>query len=917
MRMTNLIGSPAAVAVIVMMTTPTLAFAQTTEGLGVPKPNAPDSEQIEAGKLSKLPKQTKFVEAEYPAAAAGKGIEAEVVLLLDINAQGKVDSAGVVEPASPSGLGFDEAALMAARQFEFEPAEMAGKPIAVQLSYRYRFRLKPKEPAAVAPEVVPAAGAPTAPAAASAAVVAPAARQPVANLTGILRERGTRLPMPGVLVTVFREQQDNAGKQEGYEATADAQGRWRFFDVAPGEWKVLVEAPGYYPFRTTEIITAGEALDVTYFVERGSYNPFDVTVTAVRPRKEVSRTVLSVQEADKIPGTFGDPLAVVQNFAGVARPPFNGQLIVRGSAPEDSQYFVDGVNVPLIYHFGGLKSVIPVGMLDSIEFYPGNFPPMFGRGTGGIVDVQIKKLQPTKVGGYADVSILDTSVYLEAPLGNKGGIAVAGRRSYIDFIINAAVPDDAPVNFVTAPRYYDYQLLANYRPTPAHDLRAFFFGSDDLLRILFQNPADIDSTFSGNSLSTSTSFYRGILAHRFVPGERFENTFRLSAGKDQFDVKAGPLIIDVDLTLIQVRDVVRYKLTNWLTLSGGADVAYSNTDFLVQLPLPPKEGQPMGNRDLGQLRRSQKTGDRYFYPAGFLELELRPLPGLLLLPGLRVDHLPNVGQTIAQPRLTARWELIPGLTAKGGTGLFTQEPNPFEGELDPVFGNPDLSAEEAQHHSLGMEWKPRLHLTLDVTGFYKRLRRLVSPTDDAVTVDGMLRPLIYDSRGKGRVYGMELVARHEFANKFTGWLAYTLSRALRTDSGKAEERLFDFDQTHILTVVGSYSLPRNWQVGTRFRLVSGNPYTPVSAAINNLDTDRYDPVFGDVNSARNGAFHQLDLRVDKRWVYQRWMLNLYLDIQNVYNRANPEGRQYSFNFRQSKPQQGLPLVTILGIRADF
>jgi hypothetical protein len=164
---------------------------------------------------------------------------------------------------------------------------------------------------------------------------------------------------------------------------------------------------------------------------------------------------------------------------------------------------------------------------------------------------------------------------------------------------------------------------------------------------------------------------------------------------------------------------------------------------------------------------------------------------------------------------------------------------------------------------------------------------------------------------------MELVARHEFANNFTGWLAYTLSRAKRTDSGKTEDRLFDFDQTHILTLVGSYVLPRNWQVGARFRLVSGNPTTPVNGAVYNASTDRYDPTYGSVNSARNGAFHQLDLRVDKRWIYQRWIFNAYLDIQTVYNRANPEGVQYNYNYRLSKPQQGLPLLTILGLRAEF
>src|SRR4029453_11862714 len=105
------------------------------------------------------------------------------------------------------------------------------------------------------------------------------------------------------------------------------------------------------------------------------------------------------------------------------------------------------------------------------------------------------------------------------------------------------------------------------------------------------------------------------------------------------------------------------------------------------------------------------------YPAGYLERELPPLPGLLLLPGLRVDYLADVQQTIAQPRITARWELVSGFTTKGGVGLYVQEPNPFEGELDEVFGNPWLAVEKAQHYSLGFEWKPREHLTLDITGF--------------------------------------------------------------------------------------------------------------------------------------------------------------------------------------------------------
>jgi TonB family protein len=876
------------------------AHAQTTEGIGAPKPAA--SETVEAAKLSKLPKQTKFVEAEYPEAAAKKGIEAQVGLLLDIDATGHVTGVVVTEPAATPGLGFEDAATLAAQQFEFEPAELDGKPIAVQLNYRTKFKLKT---AAAAPVAGPPGSAPP----------PVPAHVPVANYTGTLRERGTRLAMAGVVVTIFR---DVDGKPEGFEATTDGEGRFRFFDLAPAEWKLLVEAPGFYPFRTSEVIKPNEAIAATYYVERGSYNPYDVTVTATRPRKEVSRTVIDAKLADKIPGTSGDPLAVVQNFAGVARTPLSGLLIVRGSAPEDTRVFADGAEIPLAYHFGGLRSVLPVGMLDSIEFYPGNFSPMYGRATGGVVDIQIKKLAPPKIGGYLDVSLLDSGFYVEAPIGKKGGLALAGRRSYIDYLIKAATPDDASVNIVQAPRYYDYQLLGSYRLAAGHELRGFFFASDDQLRLLFQNPAEVDTSVGIAEIKSKTTFYRSQLSYRYVPNDRLSNDLRLAQGRNKFLLSAGPLLVDVNFYTAQLRDNLRYKLLDALALTVGFDGVYAKTDALVQLPLPPKEGDPnQMNVDLSRLLRSENRGTVHLYPAVFTELELRPLPGLLVLPGVRLDRFARAHEYVAQPRITARWSFGEQLVLKGGAGLFAQEANIQEGEDDPIFGNPDLKTEHALHYSAGVEYRPVPHISFDLTGFYKDLSHLISRTNSVKLVDGMEKPLIYDNNGKGRVVGLELVARHEFTRKFTGWLAYTFSRSQRMDSGSTNYRLFDFDQTHILTTVASYLLPRNWQIGGRFRLVSGNPITPVVGAVYNSSRDQYDAVYGAVNSARNPIFNQLDVRIDKRWIFPRWMFSVYLDMQNVYNRSNTEAPDYNYNFRESRSQQGFPILTILGLRAEL
>jgi hypothetical protein len=138
---------------------------------------------------------------------------------------------------------------------------------------------------------------------------------------------------------------------------------------------------------------------------------------------------------------------------------------------------------------------------------------------------------------------------------------------------------------------------------------------------------------------------------------------------------------------------------------------------------------------------------------------------------------------------------------------------------------------------------------LDATLFYKSMVDLVSPTTKTVMENGIVQPMIYDNGGRGRVAGAEMLLRKAFSNKPTGWIAYTFSRSWRRDSGSHTWRLFDFDQTHILTAFGSYQFGHNWTLGGRFRWVSGNPRTPVVGSVVNASADRYEPRFCAVNSA--------------------------------------------------------------------
>ena len=850
---------------------------------------------IDADQLSKLPKLTKQAKVEYPKEAIGKSGEIEVSLLVDLDDTGAVTGAAVVEPKTPTGLGFEEAALTAAYDLAFEPAEVAGKPAAVQIVYKFKF-VPPKPPAPEPPKVVE---------------VEKPKPVPVENFTGVLVERGTRLPLGGILVTVYRTEGETP---VGFEATTDAKGVFHFYDLEPGTWKVRIEPSAYYPVRTSEEIVKGERTQVTYYVERGSYNPFDVVVEAQRERKEVSRTVIESAVIEKLPGAMGDPLAVIQNFAGVARAQAgSGQIMIRGSGPYDTAYFLDGTMIPNIYHFFGIRSVVPTGMIDSLQFYPGNFSPYYSWVTGGIVDIDTKKVKPKRVGGYVDLNLLDGGFYLEIPFGERASLALAARRSWIDQVIKAVLPSDLPVSGLQLPRYYDYQLSASYRPTAAHDFRLFLFGSDDSFKIIFNNGGVGGSVAVGNQFQLATRFYRGQASYKYVPNDHFENVLRVSQGRDVQITELFNYVIDYTTDITHFRDTARYQWSKRLALNVGLDIIYARVSGLFNVPNPPEEGQTEADINFTKVLHEEISGANYYVPGFFAELELRPLKNWLVLPGVRFDYWSMTSQYTAAPRFTTRYDLTGKWTFKGGVGLFYQQP--MIQQTDKVFGTPGLKNERAIHYSAGVEWKPFKHIILDATGFYKDLSSMVSTSQ--ASLNGDASATRYDNNGKGRAYGLELVAKHELTKRFTGWLAYTLMRSERMDSGTNTWRLFEYDQTHILTLIGTYQLPRNWQIGGRFRYVTGDPATPVITSVFDSSTNSYTPIYSSKYSTRVPAFHQLDIRLDKTWIYNKWIFTAYVDLQNVYNRANPEQLEFNFNYQKTTYTHGFPIYPIIGLRGEL
>jgi outer membrane receptor for ferrienterochelin and colicin len=299
-------------------------------------------------------------------------------------------------------------------------------------------------------------------------------------------------------------------------------------------------------------------------------------------------------------------------------------------------------------------------------------------------------------------------------------------------------------------------------------------------------------------------------------------------------------------------------------------------------------------------------------PAAFVEARWKPHDAVSVVPSLRVDWDSAIARWSADPRLFVRWRVTPGTMLKGGLGLYQQPPTPDESSPDT--GTPNLLPKRSVQVSAGVEQTLSAGLDLDLTAFYKRLTRVVV-RNPAARLDAGAEA--YTNEGTGRIYGIEALLRARFGERFFGWIAYTFQRSLRTDRPGEAERPFDFDQPHILTALGTWRPNARWAFGARFRLVSGNPYTPVTGSLYDATSDVYVPLYGAVNSGRLGTFHALDLRVDRFWTFQRWRLSAYLDVQNVYNRANQEGWQYSFDYRQRSALTGLPILPVLGVKGEW
>ena len=740
------------------------------------------------------------------------------------------------------------------------------------------------------------------------ALVAPSLAYADRTVAGSVVNDATGQPVAGALVAVGTA-----------EAPTDDAGRFAIRDAPFGRLDLIVIADGYRPYFGSA--RAGGELAIRLAPETGGGEV--IHVSGQLPTGAPLH--LDTQEIRNLPGAGNDALRALQSLPGVARTPFGlGGLALRGTAPRDTKVYLDGIEVPLLYHFGGLASFLPTAAVDELTLEPGGASVRYGRGLGGVAAVTSRtgRGDEWRVGG--ELSLIHAAAVAEGPGPLKGSWFLGVRRSYFD-----AIEDAAGLDLALAPRYGDAQLRWE-----SGDGRwmVIAFGADDLLRLL-HDPNDTDTgginTSNVKNFEYTSRFARLGVRYRAVFGAT-QLTIVPSAGIDQIDAVANQNDLDKGLHRTTIPLALRADVATPLaggTLLVGVDGGWSRYAYSMLNTPPPNPTDPAPTQVI------QRDLTRWGADAGaFIEQSWFAFDDRLeLRPGLRGDHFGLSDQWTLDPRLVVHERLPYGITLTQQIGIY-HEP-PLITDLDPVFMRTQpMLGSTATQYAVGAKAIIADSAEVSATAYYQDLSQLPVDAVSAATpisangaeesggLLGISRELVdtqfgsYSYReaiGTGHAYGLELIARRN-TGRWTGWIAYTYSRSWRRDPLRGAGDLpYVLDQPHSITVLATTALGDSWRLGGRFRYTTGNPFTPVDHAV--MTGSQYVAIDGPLLSERLPDFFQLDLRVDHAWRRSWGTLDLYIDVQNVTNRANPEGVTYNRDYSQRSYTTGLPVFPSIGV----
>jgi hypothetical protein len=618
----------------------------------------------------------------------------------------------------------------------------------------------------------------------------------------------------------------------------------------------------------------------------------EIVVEARRELPHPSAQVLDRERVQKAPGTFEDPVRLLQSLPGVAVTPeygpASGVLAVRGSAPEETRYYLDGVEIPYLFHFNNYSSVFHSRLLEDLSFYPSTFGATYGNATGAVVEARSREPDATRLHAGANINLIMAGGYLTTPVGKSGGLSVSARRSYQDGRQND--------QFSVWPRFYDY--LARYDTdlgSPDHHLAVTFVGAGDTYSRYVFDAQDFDAleVETSPSLLFDRDFHTAAI--------RLHNTVGAVSSRTSvavvWDRWSGTLPTDQQLRVNRyawLRNDSIWTQSKALDLAFGVEIKPE----MVRRQATATRAWPELRDEAPLLSRGEsvdETLSRVLW-GGYVEPRLR-MGAVRVQPGLRVQGDAD-GRLGVDPRLSLWWTPKTDVRLWGAIGRYSQLPS--LDVLSPNSGDASLGVSQSDQASLGVDVALAGRWELGLSAWGKRFDGVIlqSPGEVPLAVDGS-------------AMGLEFSSRYRMREHFFAWTSLTLGHSERDGAA------FDYDQPWSVDLVASWDFRPTWNVGLRYRLSAGLPYTPAVGGRYDGDKDLYTPILGETNSARLVNYQKVDLHVEKSWTMRNWTLVAYGEGWLVPPRNNGMYVVYSYDFSKNATVSGPVFLPLVGLRAEF
>ena len=696
--------------------------------------------------------------------------------------------------------------------------------------------------------------------------------------------------------------------------TTSRRGRLRI-DLPDGPHEVVVDAPGYRPVLLSVTLPRRRPLRVAL---SASDADLEVIVEGQRAHPHAARHTVDAEQAMETPGTLDDAVRLVQALPGVTvqreYSPTSGDLSVRGSAPGDSRYFLDGVEIPYLYHFNQYASVFPTSQIGQLELLPSTFGASYGDATGAVVDAKSRLTPPQRTRGSAHLNFVMVGGDVSAPLtgsdestnqptGQPVWFSASGRRSYQD------LAGEQTTQYPVWPVFHDYVLRLE-RGDERNGTGAFVMSAGDSYT---RAVAELDVVSALEAEQSATLAYRegfeivGV-HHRFHDDRGTHPVWGRVIGAAVSHRRQGRLSDNGREDLGAWTGVVRadlggrmHPLVAW---DAGTELRASHTRLQV---VPGGPDAVRVAEEVPALARGTAVDGRLLRRQLGVYGALRIGPDhLQLMPGLRVEGDDAATATVDRwqlgPRLSARYVPVEGTTLRGAVGRYTQRPD--SEFLVPGAGSPDLPTTTSWQVAGGASQTVagRLELTLDAY-----LKRDVHPL--FTPIDAPARAAV-----AGEARGLELTTRYRLRERLFvwGWLAVAESLVLL--DGVVVPA--DGDQRLSGGLVASYDVGRT-NLGARYRYASGLPFTPLEGSLHDAGRDRWIALPGVANGARMPGYHKVDLRLAYTWQLPGWTLTASAEVWLVPRSSAQLYPRWNYDYTEQDWVVGPTVLPLLGVRARF